>query len=143
MRRASPHTPAPRENADWAVLALAGTCAFATSGLLFAFGLLWDVSVNFDVAPWKAAQEEEEEAARRTQGCAGCTADDDRAPAGADGEWQQPLPAEAAAEALRCPFYRAEAAEAACPACGCHVSRLAMHEARSGAPLFKRVCPAP
>jgi hypothetical protein len=81
-------------------------CAAAT--LMIAFGLVWDLSVNFDCAPWRAAQE------------------DALAAAGAGEDPQAAAP-------LQCPFYAAEPAEAQCPACGVVVSRSGMHEVRRAA----------
>ena len=67
-------------------------------------GLWWDLSVNFDCAPWRVGQE-------------------DALAAAAKGRDPQTVP-------LECPFYASEPAETQCPACGTVVSRSGLHEAR-------------
>ena len=80
----------------------------ASGALLLACSLAWDLSVNFDCAPWRAAQED----ALAAQ----CNA----------GRDPQNMP-------LTCPFYPGEHAEAQCIACGTLVSRSGLHEARGRA----------
>ena len=67
-------------------------------------GLVWDLSINFDCAPWRVAQEEALAAV-------------------AKGTDPQSVP-------LTCPFYASEPADTQCIACGTVVSRSGLHEAR-------------
>ena len=98
-----PSSPANQNLADWAVVGLVGILTVATGGVLTAFGAYHDLSVNFDCAPWRVAQEDAL-AAAATCGDPG------------------------AAPPLQCPFHRAEPAEAQCPACGTVVSLAGLHE---------------
>lgn len=77
----------------------------AASACLAAFGAWWDLSVNFDCAPWRVAQEEALAQA-------------------AKGVDPQTVP-------LSCPFYASEPADTQCIACGTVVSRSGMHQARA------------
>lgn len=101
-------------------MSLVGVLTLFSGATLVAFGLVWDLSVNFDCAPWRAAQEEALAAA---------------AAAGKGGVDPQ------RAAALQCPFYALEPPEAQCPACGTVVSRSGLHEARQR-DRARRRCPA-
>lgn len=92
-------TPCP---SDFAAVALSSVCCTLAGCLLFATNIWWDLSINFDVAPWRAGQD----------GALTVT------PGGAD------------STPLECPFYRSENPEAQCCACGTLVSRSGLHEAR-------------
>jgi hypothetical protein len=106
----------PPWRADWVVISLVGVLGVASGALMIAYGLLWDLSINFDCAPWRAAQEDALAAAY----AGGCGGDPQ---AGLE---------------LTCPFYNNEPAEAQCPACGTVVSRSGLHEARAGAAAQQR-----
>ena len=93
--------------ADWVVISLVGLLVFATGVVMTLCGLVWDLSINFDCAPWRVAQEEALAAA-------------------AKGTDPQTVP-------LTCPFYASEPADTQCIACGTVVSRSGLHEARRGA----------
>jgi hypothetical protein len=93
----------------------------AAGAAMIAWGLVWDLSVNFDCAPWRAAQEDALAAGLASGGDAGC------------GDPQ--------AVPLTCPFYAAEPAEAQCPACGTVVSRSGLHEARAAPRAWRRRAP--
>ena len=89
------------------VISLVGLLVFATAVVMTLCGLVWDLSINFDCAPWRVAQEEALAAA-------------------AKGTDPQSVP-------LTCPFYASEPADTQCIACGTVVSRSGLHEARCGA----------
>ena len=86
------------------VISLVGLLVLATGVVMTLCGLVWDLSVNFDCAPWRVAQEEALAAA-------------------AKGTDPQSVP-------LTCPFYASEPADTQCIACGTVVSRSGLHEAR-------------
>ena len=90
---------------DWVVISLVGFLTSACGAILVACGVWWDLSVNFDCAPWRVAHEEALAAA-------------------AKGTDPQSVP-------LTCPFYASEPAETQCGACGTVVSRSGLHEARA------------
>ena len=88
------------------VISLVGLLVFATGVVMTLCGLVWDLSINFDCAPWRVALEEALAAA-------------------AKGTDPQTVP-------LTCPFYASEPADTQCIACGTVVSRSGLHEARCG-----------
>lgn len=91
------------------MLSVTALCCGLAAALLFATTLWWDFSISLDIAPWRAAQDSALAAASREGG--GCV--------------EPP--------ALRCPFFSDEEATEQCRACGCLVSKRAMHEASRGA----------
>ena len=99
-------------------ISLVGLLCCAAGALLLYCGLWYDLSVNFDCAPWRAAQEE-------ALACAAAGTDPQSVP-------------------LTCPFYASEPADSQCPACGTVVSRSGLHQARrysqTAAALITRCC---
>ena len=90
---------------DFVVVAQSCCLCVLTSAFLFYTGVWYDLSVSLDMTPWR----DDQDAALAAALAAGTP------PQGVD---------------LRCPFYKGEALDTQCVACGTVVSRSGLHKVR-------------